>query len=106
MKVVSPFAVFAETFPDVIDTYRAMKKTYGETGPLDEKTKHLIQVAVLVAIGSENGTRDHTGLALDAGASGDEVVQAVLLVLGPVGMSSANNGLVWVREVIETRETP
>ena len=82
-----------------------MKQTYGNAGPLDEKTKQLIQVAIMVAINSENGTRDHVGFALDARASIDEVRQAVLMALGPAGMSSTSMGLKWANEEIDKRQS-
>ncbi len=105
MSQISPFEVFSQTFPDVTEAYRAMKRTYGSAGPLDEKTKQLVQVAIMAAIGSEGGTRDHAKFALDAGATADEVLQAVLMVLGPAGMSRAGSGIAWVNEVIETRRS-
>ena len=105
MEVLSPFEVFSKTFPTVVEAYRDMKKTYGTAGPLDDKTQQLIQIAVMVAIGSESGTRDHVGLALDAGATPDEVRQAVLMVLGPAGMSATSAGFTWTNEVLSARET-
>ena len=105
MKAVSPFEVFAESFPEVTKAYRAMRSAYGAAGPLDEKTRHLIQVAIMVAIGSEGGTRDHVGFALDAGATPDEVRQAILMVLGPAGMSRASVGIHWANEVIKSGES-
>lgn len=104
MEVLSPFEVFAKTFPAVVDAYRQMKKTYGAAGPLDGKTQQLIQVAVMVAIGSESGTKDHVTFALDAGATPDEVRQAVLMVLGPAGMSATSAGLMWTNEALSARE--
>ena len=105
MAEISPFEVFARTFPEVTQAYRSMKSAYGTAGPLDEKTKQLIQVAIMVSIGSEGGTRDHTGFALDAGAKPDEVRQAILLVLGPAGMSRTSAGIAWANQVIEARGT-
>jgi len=95
--------VFAESFPEVTKTYRALKSSYGSAGPLDEKTRQLIQVAIMVTIGSEGGTRDHARLALEAGATPDEVRQAVLMVLGPAGMSRTSVGILWANEVIKAR---
>ena len=43
MVEVSPFEVFAASFPEVTDAYREMKRSYGAAGPLDEKTKQLIR---------------------------------------------------------------
>lgn len=105
MRAVSPFEVFAESFPDVTRAYRAMKSAYGTAGPLDEKTKQLIQVAIMAAIGSEGGTRDHVGLALAAGATPDEVRQAILMVLGPAGMSRTSVGIHWANEAIKSRKS-
>ena len=102
MSHISPFEVFAESFPQATEAYRSMKRMYGNAGPIDDKTKQLIQIAVMASIGSEGGVRDHTKLALDAGASPDEVRQAVLLVLGPAGMSRTSVSIVWVNEVISS----
>jgi len=103
MANISPFEVFARTFPDVTQAYRSLKNTYGTAGPLDEKTKQLIQIAIMVSIGSEGGTRDHVGFALDAGATPDEVRQTILMVLGPAGMSRTSAGIAWASEVIDSR---
>ena len=103
MTDISPFEVFAKTFPEVTQAYRAMKSAYGSADSLDEKTKQLIQVAIMVSIGSQGGTRDHVGFALDAGASAEEVRQAVLMVLGPAGMSRTSAGLGWANEVMASR---
>ena len=100
MSHISPFEVFAETFPEVTQAYRELKGAYGAAGPLDEKTRQLVQVAVMVAIGSEGGTRDHVGFALDAGATPDEIRHAVLMLLGPAGMSRTSVGIAWANEVI------
>lgn len=105
MSHVSPFEVFSQTFPDVTESYRAIKRDYGAEGPLDEKTKQLVQVAIMAAIGSQSGTQAYAERALDAGATDDEVRQTVLLVLGPAGMSRTGSGIHWVNEVIEKRRS-
>ena len=101
MAEVSPFEVFAASFPEVTEAYRSMKRAYGTAGPLDEKTKQLIQVAIIVAIGSEGGAKDHAQFAQEAGATADEVKQSILLVLGPAGMSRASAGIGWIDEVLK-----
>ena len=55
-----------------------------ELSALDPKTATLLQLAVLVAIGSSDGTLQwSTGRALAAGASEDEIAE-VLLAIAPV----------------------
>ena len=101
MAEVSPFEVFAARFPEVTDAYREMKRSYNAAGSLDEKTRQLIQVAVMVAVGSEGGAKDHAQFALDAGATAEEIRQSILMILGPVGMSRASAGISWVDGILE-----
>ena len=103
MVELSPFEVFADAFPEVTEAYRAMRRSAGDAGSLDGKTKQLIQTAIMASIGSAGGTREHVARALDEGATADEVRQAILLVLGPAGISRTSKGLSWADEVIESR---
>jgi len=49
---------------------------------------------------SEEGTRDHARLAAEAGATPDEIIQTVLMVLGPAGITRTSAGLQWVKEAL------
>ncbi|HOT36367.1 MAG TPA: carboxymuconolactone decarboxylase family protein [Candidatus Latescibacteria bacterium] len=100
MRQVSAIEVFANTFPEVTHAYRTLKANYRGKGPLDDKTRELIQTAVMVVMNSEEGTRDHARLAAEAGATPDEIIQTVLMVLGPAGITRTSAGLQWVKEAL------
>lgn len=97
------FDIFAEKYPAVVDAYRAYKNGYNAAGGLDGATKQLIQVAIFAALGAEFGVRDHAKFAVDAGASKEDVYQAILLALGPAGTS---RGLPALKAAVEVLEGP
>lgn len=96
------FDLFAEKYPAVVDAYRAYKTAYNGAGALEGATKQLIQVAVFTALGVEFGVRDHAKFAVEAGASKEDVYQAILLALGPAGTAKALPAL---KAAIETLES-
>ena len=51
--------------------------------------------------GLESGTRAHTRLALDAGATPEEIRHAALLATTTVGFPSMMRAMTWVNDVLE-----
>lgn len=98
----TPFDLFCENYPAVADAYRAYKTQYNQAGGLDNATKQLIQVGVFAALGVEFGVRDHARFAVDAGASKEDVYQAILLTLGPAGTARALPALKAAVSALET----
>ena len=54
---------------------------------LDDKTKHLIQIVTKVTVGTERGLRQYAPKALQAGASKDEILDAVLMAFPAAGLN-------------------
>jgi AhpD family alkylhydroperoxidase len=67
---------------------------------LEPKTVELIATALLALHGWETGVRAHARLALESGASADEIRGAILITLGIGGIATAANGLAWVEPVL------
>jgi AhpD family alkylhydroperoxidase len=72
---------------------------YAVTG-LEAKTVELIATALLALRGWETGVRAHARLALDSGASPEEIRGAILITLGIGGITAAANGLGWVEPIL------
>ena len=77
---------------------------YAETG-LDRKTVELIGCALLAARGWDTGVRAHAALALEAGATPDEVRGAILMTMGVGGITAAATGLAWAEPVLAAVES-
>ena len=91
-----------QRYPQFWEGFQAMRSAIGKAGPLDTKTQELINTAVYAAAGAEPGTKTHAARAYQAGASPEEVQQAVLLCLGTgLGFSPTYQAVDWVRQALE-----
>jgi AhpD family alkylhydroperoxidase len=53
-------------------------------GSMDRKTAQLVFFAVCVAIGRESGAKNHLRRAREAGATEDEIMEALVYTMRPV----------------------
>jgi 4-carboxymuconolactone decarboxylase len=75
------------------------------TGPLDEKTSQLVQLAAAAAIHSEGAVHSHTRRALKAGAKPEEVYHALLLLTSTIGFPNASAAISWAHDVLSRQVT-
>lgn len=90
--------VLSEHDPDVLSAYEGMMRAlYLNSRRLDGRTKELIYVAVLVASGaSEEHVRAHMEKAGREGASPEDVLEAIELLVPAVGVGRASVGFeIW-----------
>lgn len=92
-----------ERYPEVVAAVEALGAAAKTSGPLDEKTVQLIQLAAAAAIMSHGATHSHAIRALEAGATPEEVRHAVMVLTGTVGFPTAAAAMSWVDDVIEKR---
>lgn len=90
-------------FPGYIQALDGLGKAVGEAGPLDAKTRHLIQLGAAAAIRSEGAIHSHARQALAAGASADEIRHAVISVTSTIGFPNVMASLSWIGDVIGKR---
>jgi len=80
------FTVFKNDFPAVYDGHEALGKVIHEKGgPLPEKVRWLIKVAVSGASGHKISLETHIAKAREAGASEDELKHTLLLIIQTTG---------------------
>jgi 4-carboxymuconolactone decarboxylase len=73
-----------------------LERATGSSGPLDERTGHLVKLAAAAAIRSEGGVHSHARRALEQGASREEIYHALLLLTGTIGFPNVAAGIAWV----------
>ncbi|SDP46880.1 carboxymuconolactone decarboxylase family protein [Desulforhopalus singaporensis] len=91
----------SKSYPELIEAVENLGSTVRGAGPLDEKTSHLIQLAAAAAVKSEGSVHSHTKRALKAGATGEEITHALLLLISTVGFPQAMAALSWCRDILE-----
>ncbi|MEO5363453.1 MAG: Rieske 2Fe-2S domain-containing protein [Magnetococcus sp. DMHC-8] len=66
---------------------------------LDDKTRFLIQIVTKVTVGTERGLRQYAPKALKAGASREEILDAVLMAFPAAGLNKVLDAIDIMREM-------
>ena len=88
-------------FGKVMEIHQEFGKTLREAGPINEKDANLIQLGAAAAIKAEGAVHSHVRRAQDAGASPDEIYQAILLLTSTIGFPAVAAALSWARDIID-----
>ena len=88
-------------YPEVAIAYEELGKAVHTSGPLDEKTRALIKLAISTGAGLEGAVHSHTRKALELGISKEEISQTVLLALPTIGLPSTMAAMSWVDDILE-----
>ncbi|MEJ2504046.1 MAG: carboxymuconolactone decarboxylase family protein [Gemmatimonadota bacterium] len=95
------FIRFTERFPAIAAGHTAIGKAGDAAGPLDRRTIELIKLGVCIGAGLESATKSHVRRALQHGATPEEVEQAIVLAVNPVGLPRAVMAWQWATEQME-----
>ncbi len=94
------FTDFRRDHPQVHQAYEALAKAAHESGPLDERTRRLVKLAIAVGARLEGAVRSHTWQARDAGITEAEMDHVVLLSLTTIGLPSAVAARSWMTSAL------
>ena len=84
--VPQPYAQFKARFPQILDKNEELGQLIHEHGgPLDDKTRWLIKLGISAASRHNTGVETHVARARAAGASEEEIIHALLLVIPTCG---------------------
>jgi len=78
--------LFKQEAPEVAEAFDGLIRAVVATGGLDQKTKQLIYIAMKAANGDAMAVRAHIPMAKAAGATKEEVLDAILLTLTVSGI--------------------
>lgn len=90
-----------KSYPGLFDAHEQLGSQLRQSGPLDEKTLQLIQLAAAGATGAEGAVHSHTRRALTAGASAEEIYHALIILMSTIGFPKVMAALSWCRDIIE-----
>ena len=86
--------------PKFFDLVEQLTDVTHQKGPLPHKTVHLLQMVGALSINSESAVKSHARQAIEAGASEDEIVHALLALTTTIGFPKVMAGINWVEKVI------
>lgn len=99
-KGIKIYDKLTQNYPDILSAVSSLGETVRGSGPMDEKSSQLIQLAAAAAVQSEGSVHSHTKRALAAGASQKEIEHTLLLLITVIGFPRTAAALSWAYDVI------
>jgi alkylhydroperoxidase/carboxymuconolactone decarboxylase family protein YurZ len=89
--------------PEVWDAFQRLGAATGDAGPLDDRSKRLVNLALAIGADSEGATHSHVRRGLSEGISAEEMEHVAYLAITTLGWPQALRGMAWIRDVTEKR---
>jgi len=89
---------FQKKHPAVWEAFAKLGEECHETGPLDEKTRRLIKLALAVALRHEGAVHSATRNALKSGVTREELDHVVILAITTIGWPAAHAAMTWIED--------
>lgn len=102
-KLPSAVEKFENSYPAVWDSFMRLGDECHKAGPLDEKTRRIVKVALALAAGLEGGTHSAVRNAKAAGVTDDEMRHVAVLSISTLGFPAAMRGLAWISDAAKPR---
>lgn len=87
---------FEKKHPAVADAFAKLGKACHEAGPLDEKTRRLVKLAMAVASRHEGAVHSAARNALKSGVTRQEIEHVVILAITTIGWPAAYAAMTWI----------
>ena len=102
-QIPKRYTQFKEDYPDVVNHYESMGDAAHRAGPLDDKTRALIKLAISTGARLEGAVHSHARKAVKVGATKEEMRHVALLSLPTIGLPSMMAALSWIDDIIEDK---
>ena len=89
----------AERHPDIWSAYSALGKATAECGPLTDRERRLVKLALAIGAGSEGAVHSHTRRAKSEGIEDAAMQQVAMLAIGPLGLPRAVAAKTWIEDI-------
>lgn len=93
-----PVEEFRKRYPEVWKAFDQLGEKCHEAGPLDEKTRRLVKVALSIGAGLEGATHSAVRNAVKAGVTRDELNQVAVLAVTTLGLPAAVRAFTWMSD--------
>lgn len=100
-RLPNRYVRFFEDFPEVGKAYESYGEAVAHAGPLDEKTRSLVKLALSFGARLEGGAKSHAHKAIEAGATVEELRHVALLASPTLGFPHMMACLSWIDAVLE-----
>lgn len=90
---------FEQRYPQVWEAFQQLgQECHDHGGPLDERTRRLIKLALAIGTRHEGATHSAVRQALASGIGKDELLHVAILAITTVGWPSAYAAMTWIED--------
>src|SRR5581483_4006904 len=93
-----PVQNFRKRYPDVWTAFNELGDRCHSAGPLDERTRRLVKVALSMGAGLEGATHSAVRNARKAGITSDEINHVAVLAVSTLGLPAAIRAFTWASD--------
>jgi alkylhydroperoxidase/carboxymuconolactone decarboxylase family protein YurZ len=91
----------AEHHPEIWKAYTALGKACAAAGPLTERERRLVKLALAIGAGSEGAVHSHARRGQAEGLEPEALRQVALLGIGTLGLPRAVAAGTWIEDVLD-----
>jgi AhpD family alkylhydroperoxidase len=99
-QIPKRYTKFIKDYPRVGQAYEELGNAVHNAGPLDERTRALIKLAISTGARLEGAVHSHARKALRVGVTKEEMRHVALLSLPTIGLPSMMAALSWIDDVV------
>ncbi|HWP48020.1 MAG TPA: carboxymuconolactone decarboxylase family protein [Candidatus Limnocylindrales bacterium] len=103
-KLPQPVEEFKNNYADVWNAFTQLGDRCHEAGPLDEKTRRLVKLALAVGAGLEGATHSAVRNALAVGIEPRELQHVAVLAVTTLGFPATIRALTWISDAIKSEK--
>ena len=103
MSIPKHFLKFKEQYPEIAQAYENLGDSVHKSGPLDDKSRALIKLAVSAGAGLEGAVHSQVRKSLELGITPDEIRHTILLSFPTIGFPSMMAALSWVNDILDKK---
>ena len=100
-KLPRQLTKLTENHDDVWQAYQALGEACATTGPLDERTRRLVKLALAIGARSEGAVHSHARRGLEEGLSADELHHVAMLAIPTLGFPASIAAMSWIDDIVE-----
>jgi 4-carboxymuconolactone decarboxylase len=97
-RLPKPVQDFRKRYPEVWSAFNELGDRCHSAGPLDEKTRRLVKVALSMGAGLEGATHSAVRNAKRAGITPDEINHVAVLAVSTLGLPAAIRAYTWASD--------
>src|SRR5437660_12061183 len=95
-QIPKPIEDLWKRYPTVWKAFNELGSRCHQAGPLDEKTRRLVKLALSIGAGLEGATHSAVRAARKSGITEDEVDHVAVLAISTLGLPAATRAMTWI----------